>query len=177
MSIIVLGSTNTTTCVSTSGCAVRARISFQMFKDLYAPALSGYGTSGFWQTVVLQASDMSEAIKHLVLAASSLHWGPKPDSDEVQTTGGRNVPFLAHYGRALQVLGRCASSDVFVVLVACVLLAVCDDLQQNSCGAQRHIQAGQRILIAQSRAFQLSHWKHTEALGEIASTLSRLCAT
>jgi hypothetical protein len=175
MGIIILG-TNMDGCASSSGCAVRARISFEMFKHIYAPALSSYGTPGFWQRVVLQASDMSQAIKHLILAASTFYQGPEPNSTDVRVTGRRSVPFLAHYGRALHLLGRCASADVIVVLVACVLLAVCDDLQQDSSGAQRHIQAGQRILLSQSNALQLYRWEQTAVFDEIASTFSRLCA-
>jgi hypothetical protein len=153
-------------------------MTFQVFKEIYASSLSRYGTAGFWQSVVLQASDQNGSIKHLIIAASSLPGLPGHPQlfKEGQATQERNLPFLAHYGRALHLLRACAASDVIVVLVACVLLAVCDEMQHNELGAQRHIEAGQRILATQTKESGLRQWEHTMALNEIASTLSRLCA-
>ncbi|KAF7554928.1 hypothetical protein G7Z17_g2552 [Cylindrodendrum hubeiense] len=150
------------------GCAAKSRTSLEMFSERYAPMLCGYGTPGFWHSVVLRACVANEGIKHLVIAASNLHMVSQLDLQ------ASNLPFLAHYGRALQVLSRAQDSDVVVILVACVLLTVCDDLQ-NRGTAQHHILAGQRILRAQND-LALRPWTNSGMLEEIVSTFSRLSA-
>lgn len=147
-------------------CMFRSRESFQRFNELYAPMLSGYGTAGFWNSVVLQASNENEGIKHLVIAASNIA------CRQLSSLQSNNIAFLSHYGRALKVLGG-AHQDVVVVAVACILFALCDELQDRSSSAQRHIQAGQRMLAARDGS-ALRAWEGSTALNEILSTLSCL---
>ncbi|RSL40834.1 hypothetical protein CEP54_016002 [Fusarium duplospermum] len=104
-----------------------------------------YGTEGFWGMVVLQASHVDESIKHLVIAAANL-------------SSSNNVPFLAHYSRALQILSRSRNVDVIIILIACVLLSVCDELQNRGDSARRHILAGERILAEQD-GLALGPWR------------------
>jgi hypothetical protein len=130
--------------------------------------LSGYGTAGFWNMVVLQASNINESIKHLVIAASNLQ--VLPYSSVLQ---GNNIAFLTHYGRALKLLCLDQCSDPVTILIACILLALCDELQGRVQNAQQHIQAGQRIL-ATDRGLQSNPWTGSVALNEIMSTFSRL---
>ncbi|KAL2209238.1 hypothetical protein CC79DRAFT_667272 [Sarocladium strictum] len=178
-SLVLITAPDQACTTGTTPCGVRARMTFQTFKVLHAHSLSSYGTAGFWQSVVLQASDQSGSIKHLLIAATSLS-GVSPSQgnmlDTCASESKGNVPFLAHYGVALQYLRNCAASDVIVVLVACVLLALCDEMQNNDLGAQRHIEAGKKILASQAKEATLQRWEHTMVLNEIASTLSRLCA-
>ncbi|WAO94654.1 Zn(2)-C6 fungal-type domain-containing protein [Fusarium falciforme] len=159
VSVVVMGSGS---CSTPGACPARSRQSFQMFSELYAPMLSGYGTEGFWGMVVLQASHVDESIKHLVIAASNL-------------SSSNNVPFLAHYSRALQILSRSQNVDVIIILIACVLLTVCDELQNRGDSAQRHILAGERILAEQD-GLSLGPWRDSFVLKEIMSTFSRLCS-
>lgn len=65
------------------------------------------------------------------------------------------------------------SSDTIAILIVCVLLSLCDELQGRGQDAQQHIQAGQRIL-ATDRGLYSSHWTGSVALDEIMSTFSRL---
>lgn len=179
MSLVIISAPDQACTTGTATCEVRARMTFQMFKDIHAHSLSSYGTAGFWQSVVLQASDQNGSIKHLLIAATSLG-GVPPSHTSMLSKGASeskgNVPFLAHYGVALQLLRECAASDVIVILVACILLALCDEMQNNNLGAQKHIEAGKKILASQTKEATLQHWEHTMVLDEIASTLSRLCA-
>lgn len=159
-----------------SSCSAHARVCFRIFRELCAMALTGYGTQGFWQTVVLQASDRSAVVKHLMIAASSLRvlTGESTEVVPAGQAGTSNVPFLAHYGRALRLLGTSPQSDVVVVLVSCVLLAVCEELQQNDLAAQWHIEAGKRILASQQRGTSLRRGNQTIEIDEITSTFSQL---
>jgi hypothetical protein len=151
---------------SSSECVFASRQSFQKFSELYAPMISGYGTAGFWNSVVLQASHVNEGIKHLVIAASNIA------SRQLSSFQCNNVSFLRHYGHALKVLGS-ADQDVFMIVVACILLALCDELQDRGNSAQWHIRAGQRILAA-SNITTLQGLGGSAALDEVFSTLSCL---
>jgi hypothetical protein len=175
-------------CVTASGraaCEVRSRMSYHLFVELYTPLLSDYGTAGFWNSLVLQASAADESIKHLMIAASSLRSysssssvssSPSSTSSMAELSLGhshekKNVSFLLHHGRALQLLSHAPQLSVTIVLIACVLLAICDELQHRSTEAQIHIQAGLRILAAHHPDICLAG----DSLAEIASTFARLC--
>lgn len=128
--------------------------------------LAGYGTEGFWNSVVLQTSFADESIKHLVIAASSLY-------SSTVSQGPENSHFLAHYGRALQKLSHVSQPNVTVILVACILFALCDEIRNQTSSAIQHILAGLRILHTQSIS-QVSDWRDNMTLSEITSTFSRL---
>lgn len=145
-----------------------ARREFHQFTDVFAPMLSGYGTEGFWNGVVLQASFADESIKHLIIAASNLYSNPMLSCRKTE-----NAYFLMHYGKALEKLSCASQPNVIVILVACILFAFCDEIRDQSSSALEHIQAGLRILEAQSNS-RLSSWKDTTTLSEITSTFSRL---
>lgn len=153
-------------CSRPSQCMVKARKSYYHFTEIYAPMLAGYGTEGFWNSVVLQTSFADESIKHLVIAASSLYSSSVSQVSE-------NSYFLAHYGRALQKLSHVSQPNVTVILVACILLALCDEIRNQTSSAIQHIHAGLRILHTQSMS-QISDWGDCMTLSEITSTFSRL---
>lgn len=179
-------------CVTASGraaCEVRSRMSYHLFVELYTPLLSDYGTAGFWNEIVLQASAADESIKHLMIAASSLRGSSSPASTSSSPSSTstststiadlspgyshekKNVSFLLHHGRALQLLSHTPQPSVTIILIACVLLAICDELQHRSTEAQVHIQAGLKILAAHYPDLCLAG----DILAEIASTFARLC--
>lgn len=152
----------------TSECVFMSRRSFHMFNELYAPMICGYGTAGFWTSVVPQASQVHESIKHLVIAASNA------TCRQLSGLDCHSVAFLTHYGRALKLLGD-ARQDVVTVAISCVLIAFCEELHDRRSEAQRHIQAGQRMLSAESQnGSALASWRGTTTLDEIASTLACL---
>ncbi|PCG89789.1 Hypothetical protein PENO1_102650 [Penicillium occitanis (nom. inval.)] len=168
-----------------AACEVRSRMSYHLFVELYTPLLSDYGTAGFWNEIVLQASAADESIKHLIIAASSLtasaspvstSSSPSSTSSIAELSPGyshekKNVSFLLHHGRALQLLSHASQPSITIILIACVLLAICDELQHQSTQAQVHIQAGLKILAAHYPDLCLAG----DILAEIASTFARLC--
>lgn len=167
-------------------------MSYHLFVQLYNPLLSDYGTAGFWGEIVLQASAADESIKHLMIAASSLRgsssapvvsMSPSPSSSTSTSTSTiaelspgynqekKNVSYLLHHGRALQLLSHAYQPSITIILIACVLLAVCDELQHRSIEAQVHIQAGLKILATHHPDLCLAG----DIVAEIASTFARLC--
>lgn len=147
-------------------CRARSKQSMQIFREVYAPILASHGTAGFWNSVVLQACFANEGIKHLVIASVNI------DYAQVANSQSTNVAFLTYYGKALRAL-RSTSQDAMVATIACILLALCDELQNRPGSAQSHIQAGIRILSAQDEPF-LHLWDHTSIMTETLSTLSCL---
>lgn len=160
-------SPTTFTCSRPSACASQSRRSFQLFTEKHAPMLLDFGTAGFWNIVVLQASRMEEGIKHLVIAASSLHGSPHSNVQPNEVT------FLAHNCKALRLLGHSQDPNIVIIPTACVLLALCDELRGDSDSAQRHICMGQRIITADGYP-NSPYWRHNIALNEVISSLSRL---
>lgn len=164
-------------------------MSYHLFIELYTPLLSDYGTDGFWNSLVLQASAVDESIKHLMVAASSLVGSPylnstasSPSLTSTSTStiaelspgyspDKKNVSFLLHHGRALQLLSHTPQPSVTIILIACVLLAICDELQHRSTEAQVHIQAGLKILAAHHP----DNCTAGDTLADITSTFARLC--
>lgn len=187
--ITIMANNNCVTASGPAACQVRSRMSYHLFVELYTPLLSDYGTAGFWNEIVLQASAADESIKHLMIAASSLRGSSSLSSSPAGSSSSpssastisdlspgyshekKNVSFLLHHGRALQLLSHAPQPSVTITLIACVLLAICDELQHRSTEAQVHIQAGLKILAAHYPDICLAG----DILIEIASTFAKLC--
>lgn len=138
----------------------------QRFRELYAPILASHGTAGFWSSVVLEACFANAGIKHLVIATANM------ESSQVANSQSKNFAFLSHYGKALHAL-RSTGQDAMMAAIACILLALCDELQNRPSSAQSHVQAGLRILSAQDEPF-LRLWDQSFIMTETLSTLSCL---
>jgi hypothetical protein len=125
-----------------SPCDHQALTAFQFFREACAPALLNYGSEWFWNSLVLQASYVDEGIKHLTIAASRLsriQWAKGADEDAM---------FLSHYGKALKALSMARNPDPAFLLIACLLLILCDEFQNNPFAALQHLIAGRKILAA-----------------------------
>jgi hypothetical protein len=125
-------------------CDVKSQRALHFFREICAPLLSTYGTSTLWNSLVLQACYIDESIKHLVIATSTLSYNRQFELDHSQ----ESFLFLIHYGKALRLLSQYQRPNTAFILMACLLLAMCDELRQNVIGAHRHIEAGKRILGA-----------------------------
>ncbi|KAK5222109.1 hypothetical protein LTR72_006366 [Exophiala xenobiotica] len=157
-------------------CHSVSRRAFQYFHQVCAPALMNYGSQFFWNQLVLQACHHDESIKHLIIAASCA--GARNENDlprRVSTApnDGSHV-YLFHYGRALKLLSHANSPDPGLVLMACLLLILCDELQQNSFAALQHMLAGRKILSSCSPGTQHGHGHGNELINEIAPIFSQL---
>ena len=146
-------------------CEQKSRHSFHVYCHLYGPVLSIYGSSKFWNEIVPQACSCSASIKHLLIATSNLcQQASKPQE--------YNIPFLIHYTKALQILSYDSRPDVSIVLIACVLLVICEQLRNREIEAQQHVLAGHKILGMQPH--DRASPGGNNVLNEIALTLSRL---
>jgi hypothetical protein len=119
--------------------------SFQFFVESCVPALSNFGSRPFWSQTVLKACHHSEGIRLLTIAASQLsrqrRQGIPGDTDYLS--------FLSYYGRGLRSLTRLSHKpESAIILIATLLLILCDEFQNNSFGALQHLMAGRRILTS-----------------------------
>lgn len=118
------------------------RDALRYFTEVTAPALVNLDSHYLWNNLVLQISYQDESIKHLVVAASALDRRQRSRVESSQ----HQVVHQYHYSKALQILASCSNLDTGVVLTACLLFVICDELQQNRFSALQHIIAGRSIL-------------------------------
>lgn len=123
-------------CDQSTGYALR------FFYEASAPGLTNYSSNQFWSRVVLQACLVEPCIRDLAIAAASLERSVRDTS--VQDSSIDEHSFMMHYGRALKELSN--HKDIGVILIGCLLLVLCEDLQDNPYGAMIHINAGRRLL-------------------------------
>ena len=112
------------------------------FTEVTAPALINHDSHYLWNCLVLQASYQDESIKHLLVAVSALDQRQRSRGEPLQ----HRVVHQYHYSKALQILASCSNLDTGVILTACLLCVICDELQQNRFSALQHIIAGRNIL-------------------------------
>ncbi|GAD92875.1 hypothetical protein NECHADRAFT_85498 [Paecilomyces variotii No. 5] len=130
--------------------------------------LSSLGTNNFWGVIVPASCSTNEGIKHLVIATSTL--GEMRFLDQAQ----REIMFLVHYTKALRLLSDTRDASVMVVLIGCILLAICDEIQHQRPGPSPHVLFGQKILTNHLNGSENS--KQHYSTDEIALVLSRLSA-
>ncbi|KIW67752.1 hypothetical protein PV04_06982 [Phialophora macrospora] len=127
-----------------SACERAAVTAFQFFIEVCAPGLLNFGSQRFWNEQVLQACCVDESIKHLTVAASRL--ASSRSGHTPQQPADRDPVFLSHYGKALKLLSGNRNPELSFLLMACLLLILCDEFQQNSFAALQHLIAGRRML-------------------------------
>ena len=129
------------------------RRAFELFRTEVAYQLSGDFDGGFWNTLLLQATRREPAIRHAVLALSSLceqYSMEREILDIASTHVGREGPMaLQHYNYAIADLTRAASDyqlAVDVCLVTCMLFAYFEVIRGHHGSAMLHICSGVKIL-------------------------------
>lgn len=157
-------------CPVPSQCDHAALTAFQFFIDACAPALRNYGSQHFWNELVLQACYVDESIKHLTIAASRLG---SHRMIKVSTEPACWDPvYLSHYCKALKLLGESQSPDPAFLLMACLLLILCDDFQENAFAGLQHLIAGRKILATyQPRHHPKQRSETIQKLGPIFARL------
>ncbi|KAK3401277.1 hypothetical protein B0T20DRAFT_165047 [Sordaria brevicollis] len=124
--------------------------SFHFFQDVTAPCLSGDFDGAFWRVFVLQICESEPAVKHAVLAVSSLH--------EVMVRGAA-APYiditdkqqfaLFQYNKAIAcLLDRMPDVDSrpLVPLLTCILFVFLEFMQLKDIESLIHLQQGHQIL-------------------------------
>ncbi|OAP60973.1 hypothetical protein AYL99_05977 [Fonsecaea erecta] len=152
-------------------CDHEALRAFQFFTQFCAPDMLNYGSHHFWNRLVLQACHVDESIKHLTIAASRL--GLLRLRQPCAAPSDKDTVFLAHYGRALRLLSRSENPDPSLLLMACLLLVLCDEFQENSFAAIQHLIAGRKIL-ATYRPSSPQYNDGNAAIAELDHIFSRL---
>lgn len=131
---------------------------FRFFAEICAPNLLNYGSQSFWNRLVLAVGHNDESIRHLIVAASRLAYHNHAHTHihthnhgllvvRHQETSPPNDPvFLSHYCRGVKLLSQAKDPDPALVLMACLLLILCDEFQGSPFAALQHIVAGRKIL-------------------------------
>ena len=148
---------------------------FQFFRQRTVSRTNDLVDSRFWDRVVLQACHNEPAVKHAVLALSSLHQlhGLPPDSE-----AARHYSFYAdqQYQKALrasQILVASAEpQDADLVLITCIVFICYEGFRGGYRACKVHIDAG-RSIVAQNR-HRLRHASRRNDLAEIEQALARL---
>lgn len=124
--------------------------SFHFFQHVTAPCLSADFDGAFWRVLVLQICQTEPAVKHAVLAVSSLHesmvrgtFAPYVD------TGDRQSFALWQYNKAITCLldqMREADAKPLVPLLTCVLFVCIEFMQGKDRESLIHLDQGRQIL-------------------------------
>ncbi len=126
--------------------------SFHFFQHITAPCLSGDLDGAFWRVLVLQICQSEPAVRHAVLAVSSLHEGMVQAAaltPYANTSEDRNAFALYQYNRAIACLldqMRTANARPLVPLLTCVLFVCIELMQSKDRESLLHLEQGRQIL-------------------------------
>ncbi|KAH8878870.1 hypothetical protein GQ53DRAFT_756400 [Thozetella sp. PMI_491] len=127
--------------------------SFHFFQHVTAPCLSGDFDGIFWRVLVLQICQTEPAVKHAVLAVSSLHEGMVKNSfasaPPFVEDCDRQAFALCQYNKAIAcLLGLMSNADTrpLVPLLTCVLFVCIEFMQSKDRESLVHLEQGRHIL-------------------------------
>jgi hypothetical protein len=111
--------------------------------------LSGYLSSEFWSRVVLRFSHTEPAVRHALVAVSSIHLEfvthGSPD-DRQSRRSGYDVEVLQQYNRAVRqlrsYLSGTAQPSIKVALICCALFYCFDSARGDYDSAREHLRSG-----------------------------------
>lgn len=122
------------------------RRAFDFYRSRTSKILSGPFDTGFWGGLVIKMSASEPAVRHAILAISSLH-------EAVDSRGrkGRHLDTrfaFREYGKAITSLRNWAQRDEpsAVPLLVCILFICVEFLADRDSAAQMHICQGRKIL-------------------------------
>ncbi|KAK4157104.1 hypothetical protein C8A00DRAFT_40470 [Chaetomidium leptoderma] len=126
------------------------RRAFHFFQHITAPCLSGDLDGAFWRVLVLQICQSEPAVRHAVLAVSSLHEGMVQSTlTSYLNTEGQNAFALYQYNRAIACLldqMRTVDARPLVPLLTCVLFVCIELMQSKDRESLLHLEQGRQIL-------------------------------
>ncbi|KAM7222398.1 hypothetical protein V8F06_002176 [Rhypophila decipiens] len=123
--------------------------SFQFFQHVTAPCLSGDFDGSFWRVLVLQICQTEPAVKHAVLAVSSLHEGMMRGMVPYADMGDRQSFALWQYNKAIGYLldqMRHVDAKPLVPLLTCILFVCIEFMQSKDRESLLHLEQGRQIL-------------------------------
>ncbi|KAJ3942847.1 uncharacterized protein N0V96_007075 [Colletotrichum fioriniae] len=116
---------------------------FQFFSHMVGPVLSGPMDTYFWTHLVVQFSHFEPAVRHAVLAISSLYEDFHDGARVTRQKPGNDFA-LSHYSAAIQRIK--SAQDEQLVLLVCILFICIEYLQGDVEAALRHCKHGIMIL-------------------------------
>jgi hypothetical protein len=131
--------------------------------------------SRFWDRVVLQACHNEPAIKHAVLALSSLHQLSTLPHDDETSYQHRLYAERQHHKALEEARVLIASSqpqDVDRILIACIIFIIFEGVRGDYRAAAMHMDSGRAIVAQNSQ--RLKHTARRKDLVEIEHALARL---
>ncbi|KAI8958805.1 hypothetical protein F5Y11DRAFT_359696 [Daldinia sp. FL1419] len=130
---------------------VNEKRALQFFCQAAGPSLSGPMDPYFWTHLVLQFSHFEPAVRHSVVAISSLyeHIQTRPKKSAHQLVDNKFA--LSHYNSAIKEL-KSMNNEPLVLLV-CILFICIEFLQDNQGAAIQHCKHGVHILKKAEVAF------------------------
>ncbi|KAK7414287.1 hypothetical protein QQX98_006884 [Neonectria punicea] len=126
--------------------SARESRAFEYYRTRSARILSGAVDAPFWGGLVLKLSASEPAVRHAVLAVSSLH-----ECVEAKSATGRELDrsfAFREYGNAIRSLRNWAQRDEpsAVPLLVCILFVCIEFLADRDAASQMHISQGRKIL-------------------------------
>ncbi|CAI6340051.1 unnamed protein product [Periconia digitata] len=147
--------------------------SFYYFQSHTLPKWTEFFDSDLWTQQVLQLSHQEPAIKHGILALSSMHekFETTIPSSKADTFGFRQYMEAVNHSHKLISGHQRHGRDVEKVLVACIIFTCYENLAGNYRAANMHLESGLRIL-AQHRQ-SIGQGNTSASLESIANVLYR----
>lgn len=148
---------------------------FQFFRQRTVSATNSIVDSRFWDRVVLQACHTEPAVKHAVLALSSLHQlsGLQIDRD---TSRQHRIYAEKQHQMALvearALIDSASPQDIDRVLVACIIFIIFENVRGDYKAAALHMNSGRAILAQHSE--RLRQTSRRKDLVEIEHALARV---
>jgi hypothetical protein len=169
----------------------KQHICFEWFMFRTTRKLPSAFSSGFWNTLVIQASFNEASVYHAILALSTVHMHfteKSSDRNTIYTSPDENERFmLQHYGKSMGHLQAHFSAhtrpSVRVTLITCLLFTCLELLRGHYQSAIQHLEAGLRVLHgsdfstsdATLETIKKQPWDYAEYW--IAETFTRLYAS
>lgn len=127
--------------------------SFQFFRQFTAPIFASDYDSGFWTMLVLKLCHTERAVRHAVLAVSSLHESlVEGDFDATHELVDKQIFALQQYNLAISIsrdqMNEDAAYEPVVPLLMCLLFVCMEFMQRNEEVSLNYLQQG-RCLIQQ----------------------------
>ncbi|KAK5657701.1 hypothetical protein OQA88_2773 [Cercophora sp. LCS_1] len=115
----------------------------EFYHLIVAPAFSRFPGDDFWTRMVAQASMQEPAVRHAVVAISSIYELTDDPSQDSFLASQKGRFALVQYNRALQQITQI--SDESVVLFVCILFIAIESLRENKQAALTHCQYGIKV--------------------------------
>ncbi|KAK2027441.1 hypothetical protein LX32DRAFT_674139 [Colletotrichum zoysiae] len=136
------------------GIGMQESRALQYFCNIVSPNLPGATDPYFWTHLVVQFSQYEPAVRHSIIAISSLYKdilrGEENPSRSLAHQGQNNIIILRHYNAAIKELKEIQNPGL--VLLVCILFICLEVLQGNREAALRHCTHGIAILAGPESA-------------------------